>query len=190
MPERTFKCLIIGDSQTGKSSLYLRYFQQKFQEEYKHTSGVDFSIRFFNKNDEMMRMQIFDTAGQEMFRNYIRSYYNKTAAAIFVYDVTRRETFENLNNWIAEVRETALSSLASVLVGNKADLEREREALFEEGQKFANDCGMIFLETSAKIGLNVDRLFNFLAVELSASIKIERRMAEKENETEEIMGNE
>mmetsp|Transcript_15311 Transcript_15311/g.23316 ORF Transcript_15311/g.23316 Transcript_15311/m.23316 type:complete len:160 (+) Transcript_15311:536-1015(+) len=109
--------------------------------------------------DKQVKLQIWDTAGQESFRSITRSYYRGAAGALLVYDITRRDTFKHLSRWLEEARQHAQSNMVIMLIGNKNDLEHRRAVTTEEGQAFADTNGLIFLETSAKTAHNVEQAF-------------------------------
>ena len=152
------KFIIIGDAAVGKSNLLLRYTSGQFKEEYQLTIGVEFGSNNVIIRDNTYRIQIWDTAGQENFRSITRSYYKNTACAIIVYEISNKKSFENISSWIEECKNTAPKSILMVLVGNKCDLDN-REVTEEEGREFAEKNGMLFFETSAKTGKNVEELF-------------------------------
>jgi Ras-related protein Rab-2A len=106
-----------------------------------------------------IKLQIWDTAGQESFRSITRSYYRGAAGALLVYDITRRETFNHLSRWLEEARQNGNPDMVIMLIGNKSDMEARRQVSFAEGEKFAADHGLIFLETSAKTAANVEEAF-------------------------------
>lgn len=108
---------------------------------------------------KQIKLQIWDTAGSESFQSITRSYYRGAAGALLVYDVTRRETFDHLTRWLEEARQNANANMVVMLIGNKIDLEARRVVSYEEGQKFAQEHGLIFLETSAKTAHNVEEAF-------------------------------
>lgn len=110
-------------------------------------------------NERQVKLQIWDTAGQESFRSITRSYYRGAAGALLVYDITRRETFTHLTKWLEEARQNANTNMVVMLIGNKADLEHRRAVSFKEGQQFALEHGLIFMETSAKTAYNVEQAF-------------------------------
>ena len=153
------KFIIIGDAAVGKSNLLVRYTSGQFKEEYQLTIGVEFGSNNVIISDNTYRIQIWDTAGQENFRSITRSYYKNTACAIIVYEISNKKSFENISSWIEECKNTAPKSILMVLVGNKCDLEDNREVTEEEGREFAEKNGMLFFETSAKTGKNVEELF-------------------------------
>ena len=152
------KFIIIGDAAVGKSNLLVRYTSGQFKEEYQLTIGVEFGSNNISIDDKIFRIQIWDTAGQENFRSITRSYYKNTACAIIVYEISNKKSFENISSWIEECKNTAPKSILMVLVGNKCDLDN-RDVTEEEGREFAEKNGMLFFETSAKTGKNVEELF-------------------------------
>lgn len=111
------------------------------------------------KDDTKVKLQIWDTAGQESFRSITRSYYRGAAGALLVYDITRRDTFQHLGRWLDEAKQHAQENMVILLIGNKADLDHRRAVSTEEGKQFAEQNGLLFLETSAKTALNVEQAF-------------------------------
>ena len=109
-------------------------------------------------NGESIKLQIWDTAGQETFRSITRSYYRNTAGALLVYDITRRETFMHISQWLQDAKTHGSSDMTVILVGNKCDLEHVRQVTTDEGKKFAQDNGLLFVETSAKTSHNVQEV--------------------------------
>ena len=110
-------------------------------------------------NDRQVKLQIWDTAGQESFRSITRSYYRGAAGALLVYDITRRETFNHLTRWLEEARQNSNSNMVVMLIGNKADLGHRRAVSTDEGEEFARQNGLVFMETSAKTASNVEDAF-------------------------------
>lgn len=121
--------------------------------------GVEFGARMINIDGEQVKLQIWDTAGQESFRSITRSYYRGAAGALLVYDITRRDTFDHLASWLEDARQHANPNMTIMLIGNKADLSHRRAVSTEEGAAFAKDHGLLFLETSAKTAFNVEDAF-------------------------------
>ena len=154
-----FKYIIIGDSGVGKSCLLLQFTDKRFQPAYDLTIGVEFGTRMINIGHKQIKLQIWDTAGQENFRSITRSYYRGAIGALLVYDITKRETFNHLTNWLKEVNERSNENMVIMLVGNKSDLKHKRVVSTEEGEAFAEDHGLVFLETSAKEAANVEEVF-------------------------------
>jgi Ras-related protein Rab-2A len=154
-----FKYIIIGDTGVGKSCLLLQFTDKRFQPVHDLTIGVEFGARMVTIDNKQVKLQIWDTAGQESFRSITRSYYRGAAGALLVYDITRRETFSHLTRWLEEARQNANQSMVIMLIGNKSDLDHRRQVTKEEGEKFAKQHGLIFLETSAKTAANVEEAF-------------------------------
>ena len=154
-----FKYIIIGDAAVGKSNLLLRYTHGQFKPEYQLTIGVEFGAKNIPINNKTYRIQIWDTAGQENFRSITRAYYKNSACALVVYDISNRESFDNINTWIEDCKSQSPQTIFMVLVGNKNDLEDKRAVTIEEGKELAEKNKMMFFETSAKTGTNVDEIF-------------------------------
>lgn len=140
----------------GKSCLLLQFTDKRFQPVHDLTIGVEFGARMINIENKQIKLQIWDTAGQESFRSITRSYYRGAAGALLVYDITRRDTFNHLTRWLEEARQNSNSNMAIMLIGNKSDLEHRRAVSYKEGEQFAKENGLIFLETSAKTAANVE----------------------------------
>lgn len=154
-----FKYIIIGDTGVGKSCLLLQFTDKRFQPVHDLTIGVEFGARMVTIDNKQIKLQIWDTAGQESFRSITRSYYRGAAGALLVYDITRRDTFKHLSVWLEEARQHSQSNMVIMLIGNKNDLEHRRAVSFEEGKAFADANGLIFMETSAKTAFNVEQAF-------------------------------
>eukprot|EP00128_Syssomonas_multiformis_P002358 Colp12_sorted_trinity150504_noHs@33839 len=154
-----FKFLVIGNAGTGKSCLLHQFIENKFKSESSHTIGVEFGSKIVNIGGKSIKLQIWDTAGQERFRSVTRSYYRGAAGALLVYDIASRESYNALANWLTDARTLASPDIVIVLVGNKKDLEAEREVTFLEASRFAQENGLMFLETSALTGENVEETF-------------------------------
>eukprot|EP00742_Colponemidia_sp_Colp-10_P001400 GILJ01001507.1.p1 GENE.GILJ01001507.1~~GILJ01001507.1.p1 ORF type:complete len:222 (-),score=23.80 GILJ01001507.1:34-699(-) len=154
-----FKYIIIGDTGVGKSCLLLQFTDKRFRPDHDLTIGVEFGARMITIDNKQIKLQIWDTAGQESFRSITRSYYRGAAGALLVYDITRRETFNHLTRWLEEARQNANSNMTIMLIGNKSDLDHRRAVSTEEGEQFAREHGLIFLETSAKTAQNVEEAF-------------------------------
>jgi len=154
-----FKYIIIGDTGVGKSCLLLQFTDKRFQPVHDLTIGVEFGARMISIDNKQIKLQIWDTAGQESFRSITRSYYRGAAGALLVYDITRRDTFNHLTSWLDDARQHSNSNMTIMLIGNKSDLEHRRAVTYEEGEQFAKENGLIFLETSAKTAQNVEEAF-------------------------------
>lgn len=166
-----FKFLIIGSAGTGKSCLLHQFIENKFRQDSSHTIGVEFGSKVVNVGGKFVKLQIWDTAGQERFRSVTRSYYRGAAGALLVYDITSRESFNALGNWLSDARTLSSPNIVIVLVGNKKDLEAEREVTFLEASRFAQENDLMFLETSALTSENVEETFLKCARNILAKIE-------------------
>ncbi|XP_037816280.1 ras-related protein Rab-43 [Lucilia sericata] len=182
-----FKVVLIGDAGTGKTCIVERFKTGNFIERHGNTIGVDFSMKTINIEGKLVKLQIWDTAGQERFRTITQSYYRSANGVILVYDITSRESFSNLQKWIEEVRRYTASNVMLIVVGNKSDLEDEREVEFEEAQQMCQYIPEVLLvmETSAKENRNVDDAFVTLASELKR--RIDTSIRQEENADDEAI---
>jgi len=159
----SLKILIIGESGVGKSSLLLRFTDDQFDPEMAATIGVDFKVKVMNQQGNRVKLAIWDTAGQERFRTLTPSYYRGAQGAILVYDVTSRESFTKVEDWLTELETYSTNhDCIKMLVGNKCDMEAERMVSREEGQKCARKYQMMFIEASAKTKEGVQCAFEEL----------------------------
>eukprot|EP01098_Paradermamoeba_levis_P012727 TRINITY_DN562_c0_g1_i1.p1 TRINITY_DN562_c0_g1~~TRINITY_DN562_c0_g1_i1.p1 ORF type:complete len:210 (-),score=46.41 TRINITY_DN562_c0_g1_i1:183-812(-) len=154
-----FKFIVIGDAGTGKSCILHRFIEDKFKKDSTHTIGVEFGSKVVEIGGKKTKLQIWDTAGQERFRSVTRSYYRGAAGALLVYDITSRETYNHVSQWLNDARTLGNKDIVIVLVGNKTDLTTDREVTFLEASRFAQENEMMFLETSAKEGTSVEEVF-------------------------------
>ena len=135
------------------------------------TIGVDFKIRTFESGGSTVKLQIWDTAGQERFKTITASYYKGAHGIILVYDITDRQSFKDIENWLAEVDKYGNENVVKLLVGNKSDLEANRQVKAEEGKSLAESLGIKFLETSAKDAVNVEKAFTTLSNEIKSKVQ-------------------
>mmetsp|Transcript_62461 Transcript_62461/g.109188 ORF Transcript_62461/g.109188 Transcript_62461/m.109188 type:complete len:222 (+) Transcript_62461:60-725(+) len=166
-----FKLLLIGDSGVGKSCLLLRFADDTYTESYISTIGVDFKIRTLDLEGKTVKLQIWDTAGQERYRAVTRSYYRGAVGALILYDVTSRDSYNNLPTWLQDAREQAWKDISIIAVGNKRDRKEDRQVSFLEASRFAQDQEILFLETSALTGENVQEVFHTLAQRILHKVK-------------------
>jgi small GTP-binding protein len=169
----TFKILTIGESGVGKTCLLLRYTDNKFIKNYLTTIGIDFKVKLISIHGKSVKLKIWDTAGQERFRNITQQYYKGSDGIVLVYDVTDRESFEKISDWMKQITlYTQTDRIGIVLLGNKVDLE-PRQVKAEEGAAIAQQYGIKHFETSAFTNLNVEESFKFLTEEIMSKKNIE-----------------
>lgn len=154
-----FKIVIIGNSSVGKSSLLLRFADDVFHDTFLPTIGVDFKIRTIEQAGSVVKLQMWDTAGQEKFKTIVSAYYKGAQGIMFVFDLTDPKSFSDVKSWMAEAERFSHDKVVKILVGNKSDMENERMIRREDAQQFADSEGMLYYETSAKTNYNVETLF-------------------------------
>ena len=151
----SFKIIFIGDSGVGKSCLTSKAVKNTFEDYYQATVGFEFLTYNLKLNDKVIKMQIWDTCGQEIYKSLITNFYRNSSLAIVTYSIDNKESFQHAENWLNELRSQANPDVRIFLVGNKADLEEERKVSKEEGEKYKADQNLdFFMETSAKTGYN------------------------------------
>ncbi|KAH7649656.1 hypothetical protein FG379_000916 [Cryptosporidium bovis] len=154
-----FKFIVIGDAGSGKSCLLHQFIENKFKKGSSHTIGVEFGSKIITTGGKKIKLQIWDTAGQERYRSVTRSYYRGAAGALIVYDITNRESYNHLVNWLADARTLARVDISIIGVGNKLDLKDKRQVTFLEASRCAQENDILFLETSALTGEGVEEVF-------------------------------
>jgi Ras-related protein Rab-11A len=170
-----YKIVLIGDSGVGKSNLLSRYTKNEFSLQTKTTVGVEFGAKKFEIEDSKVKAQIWDTAGQERYKSITSCYYKGAKGAIIVYDITKNESFINVDKWLSEFKRNADSDACYILIGNKCDLTEERRVTTEEGMSKAelyskytilNLKEIPFMETSALEKINIEEAFQTLVAEI------------------------
>lgn len=154
------KIILIGDAKVGKSNIISRFFTNIFNPYHDYTpcQSIDYLTKDFQIGNDNIKFQIWDTGGQERFRTIVRSYYHNSIGAMIIYDITNRDTFNNVNNWYNDlIRNT--NKIKIILIGNKCDLKKERVVSTIEGETYAKTHEMLFIETSALTSHNIDTAF-------------------------------
>ncbi|KAK5165284.1 GTPase Ryh1 [Saxophila tyrrhenica] len=162
-PLKKFKLVFLGEQSVGKTSLITRFMYDSFDSTYQATIGIDFLSKTMYLEDRTVRLQLWDTAGQERFRSLIPSYIRDSSVAVVVYDITSQKSFQQTRKWVDDVRGERGNDVIIVLVGNKTDLNDKREVTAQQGEDEAKKHGLMFVETSAKVGHNVKALFKRIA---------------------------
>ena len=156
----SFKMIVIGDAGVGKSCLTNRAAKDKFISNYSPTIGFEFLSFSTNIDNKIVKLQIWDTCGQEVYRSLITNFYRNASLAMMVYSIDSKESFLHINQWLKEVRIQSNPDVKIILIGNKADLESEREVDYDVAQKFKEENQILYFEeTSAKTGLNSKKVF-------------------------------
>ncbi|KAJ3322747.1 Ras- protein Rab-2A [Boothiomyces sp. JEL0866] len=166
-----FKYITVGDSGVGKSCLLLRLTNNEFLPT-ETTIGIEFGSTILNINQKKIKLQVWDTAGQESFRSISRAYYRGAIGCLLVFDVSRRETFIHLQSWLQDVLDHGNQHIKTVLVANKCDLQRQVSTA--EAQEFATRNNLLYIETSAKSGQGVKESFTVLGETIFSDLKLER----------------
>ena len=154
-----YKLIFLGDQNVGKSSILNRFLSDTFVEEYQATIGLDFQSKNVQIDNQDVHLLLYDTAGQEKFRSLIPMYTRDANIILLVYDITNKESFENLYVWLKDLTNININEVIICIVGNKIDLNEKREVFNEEGQKYAQEHDFIFQEVSAKTGEGFSELF-------------------------------
>eukprot|EP00043_Microstomoeca_roanoka_P029261 m.21300 g.21300 ORF g.21300 m.21300 type:complete len:196 (+) comp9073_c0_seq1:345-932(+) len=169
------KILIIGDSNCGKSCLLMRFTDDTFDEHMGPTIGVDFKNKTLTLNGQQVKLTVWDTAGQDRFKTLTASYYRGAHGVIFVYDVTRRATFDHISPWLNEANVYCDEGVVKMLVANKID--EPRQVSTDEGRALAREKNMLFIECSAKTKVGVQQAFEELAQQILDSPELYQQQA-------------
>ena len=168
----TFKIIIIGNSGVGKTSITTSAVKNVFINDYKSTIGMEIFSLYLKVNDKPIKLQIWDTCGQEIYRSLIKNFYRNSSLAIIVYSIDKKNSFKDINLWIKEIRVNSSPDIKIVLIGNKSDLDKDRQVSYEEGKKYLDDEEVLkFFETSAKTGENIKKLFQEISIILYKEYK-------------------
>ncbi|KCZ76008.1 hypothetical protein H311_03002 [Anncaliia algerae PRA109] len=189
-----FKIVLVGDSGVGKTNLLSRLTKQEFSATLPSTIGVEFATVTFKMDEDNVKAQIWDTAGQERYRAITSAYYRGTYGALIVFDLTQRKTLtQSINHWLIQLREFSRKDMIIILIGNKSDLTEQREVTKEEANKIADENGMVYFETSALSGDNVNKSFYELVRKIYDANKIvtlpeaKKKLSYKEKEMQRVI---
>ena len=176
-----YKILILGDATVGKTSILVRYIDNKFEKDSLATLGVDVKYKYVTLDNKKIRMNIWDTAGQDRFRNIAKNYFKGANAVIFVFDVNNKNTLDKIKFWIDNVKENSSEDLIEVIVGNKIDIEGKHEVTKEEMESLGEKTGMETFETSAKTGEGINEVFTYLVNQLIQNSNIGKIQSDDES---------
>lgn len=160
------KLIVLGDMAVGKSCFLLRFAENNFQEGYIMTVGFDYKNQYIEIDGKKVKVQVWDTTGQERFMSITKNMFLRTQGIILMYDITRMDSFKNISKWLSSLREVASPQFPLGLVGNKCDMEDRREVSYQEGEQMAKENNLFFLEASAKENINVKEIFVHLSKEV------------------------
>jgi len=169
LPVVSHKLVLLGNTSVGKSCLVVRYCRGDFYDYQEPTIGAAFLTQAVNLPDCVVRFELWDTAGQERYRSLAPMYYRGASAAIVVFDVTNRESFEGAQNWVKELQRRGDPNVVIALAGNKADI-KGRAVEADEANAYAKEHGLIYMDTSAKSNLNVKEIFAAIARKLPHAV--------------------
>ncbi len=160
MNDDRYRYIIIGDSEVGKSSILLQFTEEQFNDAHDMTIGVEMGSRSVQANGKQIKLEIWDTAGQESYLSITRSYYRGADGCLLVFDISSKTSFENLSMWLSEARQNSNNpNLVILMIGNKADLVTNRQVSVKEASDFAVANGLVFIELSAKNYKDVEEAF-------------------------------
>ncbi|XP_033986162.1 ras-related protein Rab-3D-like [Trematomus bernacchii] len=181
-----FKLLIIGNSSVGKTSFLFRFADDSFTSAFVSTVGIDFKVKTIYRNDKRVKLQIWDTAGQERYRTITTAYYRGAMGFLLMYDITCQESFCAVQDWATQIKTYSWGNAQVVLVGNKLDLEEDRQVPTEDAHRLASELGFHFFEASAKDNINVkqvfDKLVDVICEKMSESVNGESSSSANQNE--------
>ena len=179
----TLKILVVGESSVGKTNIIQRYVDSNytFLNGIKATVGVGFSNKTYKINQDVVKMVIWDTAGQERYRSITRAYYKGSQGVLIVYDITNKASFDKIESWLSEVKESASNDIKYILVGNKCDLNEIRKVSLEEAKEKAKTLNCPLIETSVLNNTNVEKAFKDILIQVYIDLKLKMKKSEKEN---------
>ena len=178
-----FKIILVGDSSVGKTCLLMRAVNNKFTENYQATIGFEFLIMYYQVNNVKIKLQIWDTCGQEIYRSLIQGFYRNTSATLIVYSKSDRKSFDNLNSWVKDVKNNTEQDIPIFLIGNKCDIENQSiQVTKEEGEEYMKQFNLkYYSDVSAKTGYNVLQTFEEVAKTVYKEYCLKKNTRQKMN---------
>lgn len=176
----SIKFVIVGNSGVGKSNMLSRFVNNDFSSDTRATVGVELSTKTYKINNKVVKIHLWDTAGQERYKSITGAYYKGAKGAVIVYDITNKESFDNVDKWLKEIRELAGKNVNVIVCGNKSDLENQRTVSKQDLSQKGEMNNLITIETSALNSSNVEKAFRLLLTEVyNSSIKQEVKVQEE-----------
>ena len=166
-----FKVVVIGDSGVGKTNLIKRFITNTFSDNSKATVGVEFITKSYKINNQIFKIELWDTAGQERYKSITAVYYKGAKGALLVYDTTSKMSFNDIDKWLAEIKDKTSNDIKLMIIGNKIDLKEFREVTNEQATEKAKTLGIPIMETSALDATNVKEAFNDLIKEMYRDLR-------------------
>ena len=182
--EQLYKIIIIGDSGVGKSNILGRYLHNEFHEDTKSTVGVEFGSKKMVIENTSIKLQIWDTAGEERYRSITSAYYKGSKGCFIVYDITNPQSFEDIQKWYEEIKRSGDKGVSIILVGNKCDLENERKISTEAGKNKAKEMNCPFYETSALNNIMIEEVFKSICEDIFNKVKTEKKDEDDDDDYE------
>lgn len=180
------KVVLLGDAGVGKSSIVLRYVTDSFKTDADGTVGASYMGKIVSFNDSMVKLNIWDTAGQERYHSLAKMYYRDANAALLVYDITKKNSFEGMKRWYNEVKQNSNADIVVAIAGNKEDLVGDEEVGQEEAAEYAESINAIYKKTSAKNSYGIDQIFKEIVLkafpEVNLTTKNRRSVVLENNE--------
>ena len=176
-PEISIKLLVLGDLSVGKSSFIYKFIEDKFNTDSIPTTGLDLKTADLLINNKKVRVQLWDTVGQEKYKSITQNLILRVQGIIILFDITNKDSFNNLNEWIKTVREQVGNNLAILLVGNKCDLEENRLVFKEEANIFAKNEKIKYIETSCKTGENIIKAIDYICEKIINSFTLKNDLS-------------
>ena len=163
-PSKSYKVLLLGNSSVGKTCILIRFSEDTFNDNYEVTIGLNYRIKTITLDNTPIKMQIWDTSGEEKFKAIAKNFYRGAHGVLLIYDICQKSSFLDVKGWIEQIIEnTDNDDIVMILCGNKSDMEKERVISKEEGENLAKNYGIPFFECSAKNNINIDEIFNTMA---------------------------
>ena len=169
----SYEILLVGNAQVGKSSILSKYIDGTFDEVYTPTIGMEFKFKLFEQNGKTTKQKIWDFSGAKKFQSIISKYYGGANGVIIIYDVTNRESFENVDYYMKEIQEYANENICIFLWGNMIDKTSERVVTSDEGCSLAAKHNIELIETSALNGTNINELFTLISAKIKSKLEID-----------------